>query len=241
MKAKKNLGTLILVPSPLSEELPLEPVAREKIAQALTHLPAPLILFEEIKPARRRWLQWGLPRETIEHFVLYNEHGQESMVGQIIKELQSGRDVYLFSDGGLPAFCDPGRELVHTCQELGIKVTATPFPNSVLLALALSGFDHSQFLFSGFLPRQNPERQNMIQKLLKTNQTVICMDTAYRLNKTVEEFLQNAQIINKNPYIFLAMDLNRSEEKTFWGRLSDASGHLEVGEKRDFILLLAGH
>ena len=46
------------------------------------------------------------------------------------------------SDGGLPAFCDPGKELVAACHRNNVKVTSSPFQNSIVLALALSGFDH---------------------------------------------------------------------------------------------------
>jgi len=145
------MGELILVPTPIQDDLPLETIARDLLLSEAMNEQV-ILLVEEHKIARQRWLRWGLPREAIEKFILYNEHTQEKLVSDIIKEIKAGKKAYLLSDCGLPAFCDPGQLLVQACHKQRIKVTATPFPNSISLALALSGFSHGTFVFSGFIP-----------------------------------------------------------------------------------------
>jgi hypothetical protein len=53
------MSELILVPTPISDELPLESVALELLkADALKE--NVVLLVEEHKVARQRWLKWGL-------------------------------------------------------------------------------------------------------------------------------------------------------------------------------------
>jgi 16S rRNA (cytidine1402-2'-O)-methyltransferase len=71
------MSELILVPTPLTDELPLETVALEILRRDCLKSDV-ILLVEEHKVARNRWLKWGLPREAIEKFELYNEHTSET-------------------------------------------------------------------------------------------------------------------------------------------------------------------
>ena len=95
---------LILIPTPLDESLPLEATALELLKLRCLDDDV-LLLVEEHKVARQRWLKWGLPREAIERFALFNEHTQEALRPEIIQKLKSGKTAVLMSDGGMPAFC----------------------------------------------------------------------------------------------------------------------------------------
>lgn len=230
-------GKLILVPTPIDEESPLELLAKSMIEAALLeNREKTLILVEEAKAGRQRWLRFGLPREIIADFVLYNEHTRFELVPTLIKKLESGYTLFLLSDGGLPAFCDPGRELIHECHQKGIKVTSTPFPNSVALAFALSGIKRDDFYFAGFLPPKEPERTKRYDHLLEMKFPVILMDTPYRLGRVLEELtvLLHAHAINRK--IFLALDLNSKSEELFWGYPKDLAIQLR-DQKREFVLI----
>lgn len=225
---------LILVPTPIQDDTPLEGVAKEKLlADCLKD--DVLILVEEHKVARRKWLLWGLPREAIEKFILFNEHTQEKLRGEILSELKSGKTAYLMSDGGLPAFCDPGQRLVDACHKQRIKVTATPFPNSIALAISLSGFPHDQFVFSGFVPVKEPDRQNWIKKELRRPETMVWMETPYRLQKILEE-LKSLSLARE---IFLAMDLGGETELLLRGEVGALLGSLKGPTKREFVLVIS--
>ena len=228
------MSELILVPTPIAEDLPLEPIAHGRLlADALKE--NVVLLVEEHKIARQRWLKWGLPREAIERFQLFNEHTSPKMKDEVIKELKSKKIVYLLSDCGLPAFCDPGQNLVDHCHKLGIKVTATPFPNSISLAIALSGFSHNRFLFCGFVPVKSPERINWINSELKRPETMIWMDTPYRLRKLLEDLC----LIGTKRVAFLAMDLGASSEKLLRGPVSFLRDSVAEDEKREFVLVIS--
>lgn len=226
--------SLILVPTPLQEDLPLEPVAL-KLLQENCLKENVLLLVEEHKVARQRWLRWGLPREAIERFVLFNEHTQNEAMTEIMKKLKSGAEAYLLSDCGLPAFCDPGQVLVDQCHRHRIRVTATPFPNSIALSVSLSGFRHDTFVFSGFVPVKEPDRTQWMKKELKRSETLVWMDTPYRLKKLLEEL---AKLESKRE-IFLAQDLGSSREQLLRGTPEKVASSVPEKEKREFVLLIA--
>ncbi len=56
-------------------------------------------------------------------------------------------------------------EMTHNGQTwIGIN---TPFPHSISLALALSGFSHKSFWFEGFLPAKKEFREKRWKELMK--------------------------------------------------------------------------
>ena len=236
----KTSGILTLIPTPLSETGVLEPVAFELLTKAA--LPEErnnsIFVIEDLKPGRRRWLQFKLPRECVDSFVLYNEHTASVVAFELLGFLQSGKNVFLMSDGGLPAFYDPGVELVKLCHQNHIRVTSTPFCNSVVLALALSGFNHKKFWFEGFLPLDGTERINVIKKLLSEKHTSILMDTPYRLKRVLEELVESWGSNTTSKKIFVALDLNSETEELRLGSPRELLSSIK-DFKREFVLVIS--
>jgi 16S rRNA (cytidine1402-2'-O)-methyltransferase len=227
---------LVLIPTPLDEALPLETVALDLLKGHCLQ-DGVLLLVEEHKVARQRWIKWGLPREAIERFILFNEHTQDSLRTEIIAKLKNGMTAFLMSDGGMPAFCDPGQKLVKQCHENSIKVTATPFPNSVILALALSGMDHSKFTFAGFLSTDHSERKKELDLLASRNETLIVMDTPYRLSALVSD-IGSSRL--KGRKFFIAENLNTQNEASFYGSFSEFQKFSAEQHKPEFVLVISG-
>lgn len=224
-------GKLTLIPTPIDDVSLLEPVAKVTLLKAVSD--GDIICVEELKEGRQRWLRYGLPREAIENFVLYNEHTRKDILSDLIKKLKSGKNIFMMSDCGLPAFCDPGRLLVDRCHKSGIKVTATPFANSIALAIALSGFNHDKFMFEGFVSNKSGDRTNELKRILKNPIVSILMDTPYRMKKLVDELAN----INPEREVFLGIELNQPHEKLKRGPLIEVSKGLPK-EKKEFIIVL---
>jgi 16S rRNA (cytidine1402-2'-O)-methyltransferase len=227
-------GKLTLVPAPIDNVSKLTPEAFELLS-SLDPV-SDIVLIEDEKPARRRWINWGLDRSWIEHFIKFNEHTHSELVDELIGKLKSGKNIYMVSDCGLPAFCDPGRDLVEAAHSNGVQVTSTPFANSIVLALALSGFVHDQFWFQGFIPTSNPERQNTLKKLLKDRNTSILMDTPYRLKKLIPELKELESNSKVSRQYCLAMDLNKENEQIVVGNIDKLLK--QCSEKKEFILII---
>lgn len=231
-------GQLTLIPTPIDEVSKLTIEAFELLNRECLKENS-LIVVEDNKPARKRWIHFGLPREAIDRFFNLNEHNIQESTKSLIEKLMAGFNVYLMSDGGLPAFCDPGSELVYLCHKNKIMVTSTPFSNSVILALALSGFYHLQFRFLGFLPLDQDQRQKVLNQAINSQETAIMMDTPYRLKRLLEEL----DLLFKNKglkrEIFLALDLNAPTEELCLGMPGNILESLKEF-KREFILIIPG-
>ncbi|MBL6992082.1 MAG: hypothetical protein ISR65_20025 [Bacteriovoracaceae bacterium] len=231
-------GTLTLIPTPIDEESPLEQVAWNLLNNsAINRRERSVFVVEDLRPGRRRWIRFGLPRDLVKDLVLYNEHTRQEVTKTLLQELKLGKNVFLMSDGGMPAFCDPGRVLVDNCHQHKIQVTSTPFCNSVVLALALSGLNHEQFVFRGFLPREKQSRQVAINSIVGESQTVVIMDTPYRLKRLLEQMQEAMSTASIKREIFLALDLNSDREQLFRGQIKNFLSRAK-NFKREFILVM---
>jgi 16S rRNA (cytidine1402-2'-O)-methyltransferase len=231
-----NKGKLTIIAAPIDNKSALSKEAFE-LLKSLDPT-KDIVLVEDEKPCRRRWLHWGLDREWIEHFRMFNEHTHIGECQLVINDLHNGKNIYLMSDCGLPAFCDPGLDLINLCHDKNITVTSTPFGNSVILAVALSGFKNHQFWFEGFIPTKSPMREERIEHLLKNNSLSVIMDTPYRLKKLISELTSAETRYGISRRYFLAMDLNKETEQLVRGKIGKLKA--QACEKKEFILLIEG-
>lgn len=229
-------GKLVLIPTPIDDISELSVEAKNCLSQL--NVDTDIIVVEELKTCRRRWLRWGLSRDWIERFKTYNEHDHKESRFDLLAHIKNGGNVYIMSDCGLPAFCDPGRLLVDECHRAGYQVTSLPFSNSIALAIALSGFSHDEFHFYGFIPQRGDERAKVIQKILKNRQVSVVMDTPYRLEKTLLEFQQIQAKLGIEREYFLGLELNQPDEKLLRGSVSHLLKDDNVRSKKEFILIL---
>lgn len=227
-------GTLYLIPTPIS--------GLGELHQKTFHLlkteflGGSTIAVEEARAGRRRWISWGLPKDAVDSFELYNEHTREEKLPIFKEKLLAGVNICLLSDCGLPSFCDPGVRLVDMAHGQGIRVTSAPFDNSVILALALSGFSHDRFWFGGFLPKEKGQRAAFFDKIGRKNETCLIMDTAYRLEKVLTEISRHPK--GRHWACFLGADLNKDDEFCKRGNASSLLKRVK-GEKKEFVLVIS--
>ncbi|MDA8792461.1 hypothetical protein N9N67_04400 [Bacteriovoracaceae bacterium] len=235
----KKYGSLTLIPTPISEQGGLTAETIQKIL-AILKLDQHQVICEEPKASRRRWLRYGLPREEIEQFEYFNEHNASNgkNLDHIISRLKKGTEYLLFSDCGLPGFCDPGQELVSRCHDHHVRVRSTTFYSSPILALALSGFG-DRHLFHGFLAKDRNQRKKEINQIINKVETTIIMDTPYRLNRTMMEFKEEEVKNNRQNSYFIGINLNEVNELCLRGSINQIIDI--VGTRKDpFILIKQG-
>lgn len=232
--------SLLLVPTPLDEEEKFPNALLELIHSYNQSNISYQILVESEKNSRRRWIKSGLDRDRIAQFILYNEHNQLLENSSLLKRMQQGERFILISDEGLPAFFDPGQDLISKMHKKNLKVSCLSFPCSPILALVLSGFNSQQFTLKGFPPVKTAERIGFFKTFVSLRETAILMDTAYRLKVTLEQ-LQDAEKLNpiQANFYFLGLDLARPAEEYILGKIDDLLLRVDFERKRDFILVKA--
>jgi len=118
--------------------------------------------------------------------ILYNEHTKNKENSTLISLLQSGNDVALTCDAGMPGIADSGYELIKLCIDSGIKVVTMPGPSAILTAIVGSGLKAQNFIFINFLPRKKGQIVNLLTKLKDLGFTICAFESPYRLLKTLE-------------------------------------------------------
>ncbi len=230
-------GRLVLVPTPLAAELPLEPTAWQTLATAAAAPQLNLIVVETPKWARRRWLHWQLPPDAIDRFGYLSR--RRPNIEPLCRRLDSGATVYLLSDTGLPAFCDPGQNLVHYCWQKRIPISATPFPHAVSLGVALSGFPAEAYFFAGFLPQKRDDCQKRLKAILANPVPTVLLDTPYRVRNVIDDLAKIGAVQAPKRLVFFGLDLNAPNEITLRVPLSELINWAEqLPDRAEFVAVI---
>ena len=164
--------------------------------------------------------------KTARHFIKSTQHPVPIALMQILeitenkKELNEflqvvhqGTNIGVISEAGCPGVADPGAEVVEWAHLHGIKVVPFVGPSSILLALMASGFNGQNFAFNGYLSNKKPELITQLkaleQKVQKTGQTQIFMETPYRNAFIIETCLDT---LNEQTRLCIACDINAPDE-----------------------------
>jgi 16S rRNA (cytidine1402-2'-O)-methyltransferase len=184
------MSVLYLIPVPLSQEQDLSslPQGVPELAASLRHF-----FCEDIRSARRFLRKCGYQGDFEDMvFCMIDRKRAEEPEQHLYKILQ-GTDYGLLSESGMPCIADPGNTIVMKAHELGIKVSALPGPNSILLTLAASGFNGQHFCFHGYLPVKSDERKAALKKLeersAKEQSTQLFIETPYRNKAMLDDIL----------------------------------------------------
>lgn len=166
----------------------------------------------------------------------YYDHNKGQKTDAILEALGRG-DVALVSDAGTPGLNDPGYLLVKAALDAGHVVSPIPGPSAPISALVVSGLPTDRFLYLGYLPRKQGERQRVIQEVQSLPYTLIFFETPHRLTeslKALEEILGDRQIA-------IAGELTKMYEEVYRGTLSSAQQRfLDHPARGEYTLVVAG-
>jgi 16S rRNA (cytidine1402-2'-O)-methyltransferase len=184
-------GTLFLIPTTLGNSA-LAAVIPQEVLQRVRTLSC--FVAENPKSARAYLKQVGTPKPLQElHIATLNEHTPDEAIADLAAPLRAGQDVGLMSEAGCPGIADPGAKLVLYAHRHGIRVLPLVGPSSILLALMASGLNGQSFVFHGYLPVADVEREKALRELEKQSrrlkQTQIFIETPYRNQKLLQSIL----------------------------------------------------
>lgn len=185
------VGTLYLIPSPISQEniAWALPAAVQQCVAGLSHF-----IVEHPKTARQflKQIDCKQPLQSLQMQTL-NEHTSSKDLSGLLEPLLAGHDVGLLSEAGCPAVADPGAGLIRLAHKNNITVVPLVGPSSILLALMASGLNGQCFAFHGYLPVESVARVQKIMELEKLSaslqQTQIFIEAPYRNQKLLEQLV----------------------------------------------------
>lgn len=232
-------GRLYLIPSPLGENDPAEVI------------PAPVLsslgrfrtfVVEEVRTIRRYLSRAGLKGkiEGLEFHEL-NEHTDDATIESYLSLFDSGNDVALISEAGLPAVADPGAKLVALAHRHGIRVVPLVGPSSLMLALMASGLNGQSFAFCGYIPAKTDERRSKLRTIEKVsaqlNQTQILIETPYRNDALFADILS---VCSPATRVCVAADITTENEYIMTKKVAQwKKTGLVIGKRPCVFLILA--
>lgn len=116
--------------------------------------------------------------------VAYHKFNEAECSERLIDMIQSGKNVALITDAGMPSVSDPGAEVVSKCHARGVDVEVVPGPTAAMSALALSGIKSKGFTFLGFLPEKKAEIEDMLSKTAFSGLPLVLYVAPHDLKRT---------------------------------------------------------
>jgi len=220
-------GTLYIVATPIGnlEDITLRALRILKEVD--------LIACEDTRHTQKLLSHFEIKKRLTSYF----EHNEFVKGELIMRELSSGKNVALVSDGGTPGISDPGYRLVKAAVEKGISVVSIPGPSAAIAALSASGLPTDRFLFIGFLPQKEGKKRRLIESLKEEEGTLVFYESPFRVKKTLsllKECLGDRRAV-------LAHELTKVHEGFMRGRLNELlERSTEIVEKGEWIILVEG-
>jgi len=168
----------------------------------------------------------------------FHQHNEHQKVEYLIDLLNSGMDVGLISDAGMPGISDPGFLATRAAHQNGHNVCPVPGPSALTAALAASGLPSDRFLFEGFLP-QKKGRQTKIQEIANADITTVVYESPYRVIKLLHAL---ADFCDGSRWICIAREITKKFEEIDRGQLSDIVDRWSSKStiKGEFVVIIAG-
>lgn len=157
--------------------------------------------------------------ESNARMVSLTEHNVEARIPSLIEAAESGV-VALVSDAGTPVIADPGARLVAAAHLAGVTVVPIPGPSALTAAVSAAGFNGSDVLFIGFLPKAKGERLNRLVSAAATSSVFVFFESPTRLGKTLLELSQTVG----DPRVTICRELTKLHEEVVSGAASKLAG-----------------
>ena len=197
-------GTLYIVATPIGNSRDMSERGRNILTEC------DLIAAEDTRRSMVLLGKLGIRNRLISNHK-FNEYGKAKF---FIQALQEGKSVAVITDAGTPCISDPGNELIRAAVKEGIRVVGIPGCCAAVTALSISGFDLSSFLFFGFFPRENVERNKLLEKMRRGDtRTFAFYESPKRIMDMVEFFISARAEIR----LCVCNDMTKLHEMTFRG------------------------
>ena len=145
-----------------------------------------LIACEDTRQTKKIMNKFNISNKLIS----FNKHNSSIKIPNLIKDLKEGKSLALVSDAGLPGICDPGEDLTREVKSEGIDIICIPGACAAITALVSSGLPSSGFVFEGFLPKKQIDREKILLEISKNEKTTIIYESPKRLKKLLGELFE---------------------------------------------------
>ena len=220
-------GTLYLVPTPIGnlEDITFRAISVLKSVDS--------VVCEDTRQTVKLLNHYGIKKNLLS-FYSYN---QFKRIPALLRDLKSGKNLALVSDGGTPGISDPGFFLVSSALSENIPIVSLPGPAAFITALVASGLSTDGFVFLGFLKRKAGKMKKELQKAAKLGKTVVFYESVHRIKKTIELL---TEIFSEDTKVVLARELTKSFEEYIRGTIKEVNEAVKGRDlKGEFVVMIS--
>jgi 16S rRNA (cytidine1402-2'-O)-methyltransferase len=145
-----------------------------------------LVACEDTRQTKKIMNKFNISNKLIS----FNKHNSLIKIPKIVKDLKEGKSIAIVSDAGIPGICDPGEDIARSVKSEGIDIICVPGPCAAITALVSSGLPSSSFVFEGFLPKKQIDREKILLEISKNEKTTIVYESPKRLKKLLKELIE---------------------------------------------------
>jgi len=175
-----------------------------------------LVACEDTRQTKKIMNKFNISNKLIS----FNKHNSSVKIPKIIKDLKEGKSIAIVSDAGMPGICDPGEDIAKSVRSQGIDIICIPGACAAITALVSSGLPSSSFVFEGFLPRKQSERDKILLEISKNIKTTIIYESPKRLKKLLKELFD---FCGGNREIMVARELTKKFEEHIGSNINEVS------------------
>ena len=165
-----------------------------------------LVACEDTRQTKKIMNKFNISNKLIS----FNKHNSLIKIPKIVKELKEGKSIAIVSDAGIPGICDPGEDIARSVKSEGLEIICVPGACAAITALVSSGLPSSSFVFEGFLPKKQIDREKILLEISKNEKTTIIFESPKRLRKLLKELLD---FCGDNREIMVARELTKKFEE----------------------------
>ncbi|MDD3128858.1 MAG: 16S rRNA (cytidine(1402)-2'-O)-methyltransferase [Candidatus Izemoplasmatales bacterium] len=180
-------------------------------------------------------------KKLLSHFkidklvISLHEHNEMKRFDEVIEKLQSGKDVGLVSDAGMPLLSDPGLLIVNEVIKSGFNVVSLPGANALLPGLLMSGFKTIPFVFIGFLDSKVNKRKSELERIKYYPETLVFYEAIHRFESTLESMYE---VFGDREFV-IAREISKTYEEIIRGSLSEYNS---IGDlKGELVIIVKGY
>jgi 16S rRNA (cytidine1402-2'-O)-methyltransferase len=162
----------------------------------------------------------------------YHEHNEDRLAPELAEKARTTR-VALVTDAGTPLVSDPGYRLLRACIEAGAEIEVLPGPSAPITALVASGLPTDVVVFLGFLPRKGREREKVLERVEREEETFVFFESPHRLAKTLKDLPAEAPVA-------VCRELTKLHEEIFRGSAGEALERYAQGARGEIVLVVRG-
>ena len=182
-----------------------------------------LIACEDTRQTKKIMNKFNISNNLIS----FNKYNSSIKIPKIVKNLKEGKSIAVVSDAGMPGICDPGEDISRSVKSEGIDIICVPGACAAITALVSSGLPSSSFVFEGFLPKKQINRDKVLLEISTNEKTTIIYESPKRLRKLLMELLK---FCGGDREIMVARELTKKFEEHVGNNINDVIKYFDDKE-----------